>query len=365
MKHIVSFSDLADMISDPAVIIRGETIVYINPSAKSTFTSFRVGDSICHLLSLPLMSIETIGDAAYPFAYNGSSFSIYTAIFNSETIIIFKKNINAKYSDVFLHPQTALSITSQLRDFLSLSFISFANLGRMMDEQEKQKFGEPLSIMRRSLYQKLNLVNHLDLLAHAFSNKLKLNCAPIDIASRLTTITDCIRTLLDGSGISVKFKSNVGTGFIVIADMPKLETALLCAVSNAIKYSPSNGNVDITLSSDMNNVFLHIEDNGQGISDTSGVNIRRKFSVPSVLSNPKAGAGFGISVIDEIAALHSGSLDIKSVPGSGTVITIVIPHASFITSSGHTDHVKPITQDPSKTILVELSDVLQSSKYKL
>ncbi|NLD88188.1 MAG: hypothetical protein GX633_08035, partial [Clostridiales bacterium] len=158
MKLVVNFSDFADLISDPAVVISGEEVVYLNDMAKIAFSSLKVGENICKFLSLPIMYIETIGDAPYTFNYKGITYNVFTAVFNNETFLLFRKNSTLPVSPLLFYFQSSINLTTRIRDYLSQSFISFAALSKLMTEDDRERLGGTLSVMRRELFRELKLI---------------------------------------------------------------------------------------------------------------------------------------------------------------------------------------------------------------
>ncbi len=106
-------------------------------------------------------------------------------------------------------------------------------------------------------------------------------------------------------------------------DPEKIERVFFNLVSNAFKYTPDNGRITVSYSSDGNNLTLKVSDTGEGISERDLGNIfDRFFQVDQV--HPK-GSGIGLSLAKAFVELHHGTISVESTPGKGSVFTVILP----------------------------------------
>ena len=112
----------------------------------------------------------------------------------------------------------------------------------------------------------------------------------------------------------------------VKADKSGIERVILNVLSNAIKYTPDNGEIKIYVGFVYNDAYIKIIDNGIGIpeEDISRV-FERFYRVDKARSREMGGTGLGLSIAKEIIEQNNGSIDIKSVFGKGTEVVIRIP----------------------------------------
>lgn len=110
--------------------------------------------------------------------------------------------------------------------------------------------------------------------------------------------------------------------FVVYGDKNRLRQVFVNIIDNAIKYSDSGGRVRIRLKAAGGAVRIEVADSGIGISEEDLPNIKRKFYKGT---STRRGSGIGLAVADEIITRHGGSLDISSVKGVGTTVTITLP----------------------------------------
>ena len=115
----------------------------------------------------------------------------------------------------------------------------------------------------------------------------------------------------------------------VLADAEALSTALSNLLENALKYTPADKRIVVRASHDGNgSVLFAVEDNGIGIPVREQRRIFRRFyRVDQRLSSETSGVGLGLSIVDLIVRGHSGTVSVRSAPGSGSTFTLRVPCA--------------------------------------
>lgn len=112
----------------------------------------------------------------------------------------------------------------------------------------------------------------------------------------------------------------------VKADRRKIFQALGNVISNAYKYSPGGGPIEIGLASDGVRVGLSVRDHGIGMTPRQRARVCERFYRADA-SGSIPGTGLGMSIVKEIVQLHDGEVDIDSTPGVGTCVTLWLPQA--------------------------------------
>jgi two-component system sensor histidine kinase VicK len=99
-------------------------------------------------------------------------------------------------------------------------------------------------------------------------------------------------------------------------------------ISNAIKYTPSGGQITITAQYIDNDVCISIKDNGIGIPKEDQPRIFERFyRVDKARSRELGGTGLGLAIAKEIITAHNGTIAIESELDQGTEVTIKLPVA--------------------------------------
>ncbi len=112
----------------------------------------------------------------------------------------------------------------------------------------------------------------------------------------------------------------------IVGDRSRLEQVLINMVTNAVKYTPDGGKIELTVSSDGKTVSASVRDNGIGIPEEDVDKVFERFyRVEKARSRESGGTGLGLSIAKEIVTRHDGTLTLQSEKGKGTVITMTIP----------------------------------------
>ena len=113
---------------------------------------------------------------------------------------------------------------------------------------------------------------------------------------------------------------------MVVGDRARIEQVLMNIMTNALKYTPDGGKIDIYSGRSGGNVWIKIADTGIGIpqEDLSRV-FDRFYRVDKARSRESGGTGLGLSIAKEIVTKHGGDIVIDSTPGIGTSVTVTLP----------------------------------------
>lgn len=97
-------------------------------------------------------------------------------------------------------------------------------------------------------------------------------------------------------------------------------------LSNALKFTPAGGAVCLTVSEKEDQIHLQVADTGEGISEADLPHIfERYYQAPGMDEEPKGGLGIGLALSRELATLMSGTLQVNSAVGKGSVFTFIFP----------------------------------------
>ena len=113
---------------------------------------------------------------------------------------------------------------------------------------------------------------------------------------------------------------------VISGDRARIEQVLMNIITNALKYTPDGGTIDIYGGSSGDIVWIRIEDTGIGIPQGDIARVFDRFyRVDKARSRESGGTGLGLPIAMEIVTLHGGHIDIESKPGEGTAVTVTLP----------------------------------------
>ena len=114
----------------------------------------------------------------------------------------------------------------------------------------------------------------------------------------------------------------------VNGDRERIEQVVTNIVSNAVKYTPDGGKIEIHVGKSGKNVYVRVSDNGIGIPEKDLPRLFDRFyRVDKARSRESGGTGLGLSIAQEILKQHKGTIRIDSVYGEGTDVRITLPAA--------------------------------------
>jgi len=109
-------------------------------------------------------------------------------------------------------------------------------------------------------------------------------------------------------------------------DKDKIEQVILNILSNAIKYTPDNGHIEIVTGYSDGKISIVVSDNGIGIPEADMPRIFERFyRVDKSRARELGGTGLGLSIAKQIIEAHGGTIGINSEHGKGTTVAITLP----------------------------------------
>ena len=113
----------------------------------------------------------------------------------------------------------------------------------------------------------------------------------------------------------------------MIGDRERLEQVVINIVSNAVKYTPHGGHIELFAAKrDDRHVTIRVTDDGMGIPrEDVGRIFERFYRVDKARSREKGGTGLGLAIAREMVEAHKGTIYLDSTEGEGTTVTIVLP----------------------------------------
>lgn len=186
---------------------------------------------------------------------------------------------------------------------------------------------ELIGNIKQNTFRQLRLVNNLLDITRMNSGNIKLNMKNVDLVYISKAIIESIEVYAKQKNIEITFMSNVES-LLIYTDEEKYERIILNLLSNAMKFTESQGKISITLDENIksNTVQIKVSDSGIGIPKEKQEIIFQKFGqVDNNLSRQAEGTGIGLFLVKLLVNALGGTIEVKSEIAEGTTFIINLP----------------------------------------
>ena len=170
--------------------------------------------------------------------------------------------------------------------------------------------------------QIMGLLNVLMDIAEAEAGTMKIQPQPIDLPLLVRKIADAYEVVAEDK--SLKIEVEMPETLIVRADSNRLPQAIANIVDNAVKYTPSGGQITISGWRENGEIALAVKDTGIGIASSESKKVWERF-YRADRSRSERGLGLGLTLVRAIAEAHHGRVTVESQLNRGSVFTFYLP----------------------------------------
>jgi len=215
------------------------------------------------------------------------------------------------------------NISHELRTPLTLILGPAKQLMEEGNASEYQK--SRYNLIHQNASRMLNLVNQVLDFRKAQAGELKLKASKTDIVAYSKNIFDSFKELAFNKNIILNFTTE-NENIVGWIDNDKYDKILYNLLSNALKFTDKNGNVDLFLRLKEESILVvEVSDNGIGIPLKSHEKIFKRFYQVSSSKKHNTGSGIGLSLVKSLVTLHKGNITVESTPDKGSTFRVEIP----------------------------------------
>jgi len=200
----------------------------------------------------------------------------------------------------------------------------------VMSSDVKVKEKGKLQVANRNARRLLTLINQLLDFSKIEAGNMEINSEQHNIVSFLKYLFYSFESLAESKKIKLTFESEFEKVPVII-DPDKMEKLFFNIISNALKFTPANGNIKVVVKVlNESLVEIKITDTGIGIAADRLPNIFDRFyQVDSSNTREHEGTGIGLALTKELIELHKGKITVNSKEGEGTEFIINLPRGDF------------------------------------
>lgn len=227
------------------------------------------------------------------------------------------------------------NITHEFRTPLTVIQGMSETLRKNLSKKKDSRSLEAVELIKRNGTNLLNLVNQILDLSKLESGRMHLELRRGDMVQYSRYLLKSFDSFASAKNISLRFKSNLAEQFMDF-DPEKIRQILTNLISNAIKYTPDGGQVDMILEKmkgveEEELLLLSVKDSGQGIPKNDLPFIFDRYYQASNSNGNKTskakivGTGIGLALTKELVELMGGEINVESKLGRGSTFSIKVP----------------------------------------
>ncbi len=319
-------------------------IIHINPAAKRMLSICNARTVEFDLLFSDIGAKIYLGDILYleqnkPFerviTLNGQVIRAYFAAFRAESekaaekvggVVVALQDITTQQKLDDSRREFVANVSHELRTPLTtIKSYTETLMDTLPDASGDNMTGHFLSVINSETDRMARIVKDLLTLSHLDHGKNVLKQNEIDMAKLLSGVTEKLSLDAKAHKHTLLF-SPTTTLPLYHGDRDRLEQVIINIVSNAIKYTPDGGRIEIFAGRVYNGLYIKVKDNGIGIPKPDLERIFERFyRVDKARTRQAGGTGLGLAIAKEIVEAHGGKIVITSKPGNGSEVIITLP----------------------------------------
>jgi PAS domain S-box-containing protein len=183
-----------------------------------------------------------------------------------------------------------------------------------------------LEVIERNVRAQTQLIGDLLDVSRIITGKLRLEVSPIAVVPVVEAGVEAVRSSAEAKQITLgmELPSEMPT---IVGDPDRLQQVVWNLVSNAVKFTPQGGRIDVRLRQDGSFLSLSVTDNGKGIEPEFIPHVFERFrQADSTSTRSHGGLGLGLAIVRHLVELHGGTVHAESGGiGAGSTFTVRLP----------------------------------------
>jgi PAS domain S-box-containing protein len=191
---------------------------------------------------------------------------------------------------------------------------------------DERKMASALEVMERNARIQSRIIDDLLDVSRIVSGKVRLDARPVDPAALLNAAVDGVLPAAEAKRVEIQKVLDRGVAN-VSGDAERLQQIFWNLMSNAIKFTPAGGRIQVRLERKGSHVKIVVSDTGIGIKQEFLPYVFERFrQADATATRPYGGLGLGLAIVRHLVELHGGEVYAESAgEGRGATFTIKLP----------------------------------------
>lgn len=215
------------------------------------------------------------------------------------------------------------TVSHELRN--PLNSILLWSTALLRDQSLSEPVRRGVTAIERAVRVQGQLIEDLLDISRIESGRLRLDVQTVDLAEVVRAGIESMRAAADAKGISLQEILDPRVDGVA-GDPGRLQQIVWNLVSNAVKFTPKGGKIQVRLERINSHVEIIVADTGQGIEPASLGSVFERFWQGNESAHSNKGVGLGLSIVKELVGLHGGTVSAYSEGvGKGSTFTVRLP----------------------------------------
>ena len=183
-----------------------------------------------------------------------------------------------------------------------------------------------LEVIERNAWAQKQIIEDILDVSRVITGKLQLNLTPVDLVTIVDAALDAVRPAMEAK--EIKIETFIDSSLrLVSCDPDRLQQVIWNVLSNAAKFTPPGGKVEIAVGQNNAHVEIKVKDTGPGIDPAFLPHVFERFrQADGSTTRTHGGLGLGLAIVRHLVELHGGTIAVENRSnGTGAVFTLRLP----------------------------------------
>jgi len=191
---------------------------------------------------------------------------------------------------------------------------------------DRESSQHALEVIERNAWAQKQIIEDILDVSRVITGKLQLNLGPVDLITVVDAALDAVRPAMEAK--EIKIETIIGASLRLISgDADRLQQVVWNVLSNAAKFTPAGGKVEISVSQTATHVQIQVKDSGPGVDPAFLPHVFERFrQADGSTTRTHGGLGLGLAIVRHLVELHGGTIFVENrEAGGGAIFTIRLP----------------------------------------